>query len=112
MIVVVAVHRSDHAQLIHHAAQVREPVAQLHAAAAMLAEWERAGHETIVVAAGLEALDLARVFLSVALLKLGFRIEQIDLAGTTHLQEHDDGSRRPGVVTGPRPRVGAARSRL
>src|SRR5206468_3463939 len=84
---------------------------EFHAAAAMLAESERTGHEPVVITAGLKALDLARVLLAVALLQLGFGIEQVHLTGTTHLQQHDDGSSRPGEVTGPRPRVRSTRFR-
>src|SRR5207237_9943036 len=69
-------------------------------------------HEQVLVAARLEALDLAGVLLTAALLQLGFRIEEIDLAGPSHLQEHDDGSGLASEVTGPRPRICSTRSPL
>src|SRR5262249_48773230 len=87
MIIVLAEHRTDHAPVVGHLAHVGKQLREVHAGLAMAAEAVAAGHQPILVAAGLKALDLAGMSLTVAALKLGLGIEEIDLAGTPGLLE-------------------------
>jgi hypothetical protein len=73
--------------LIRDGRRVRERFGKIHAGAAVLFELERAAHQLIRFAAGLECLDLERMHLAIELLQLWFWIEQVHLAGTTILHE-------------------------
>jgi len=105
MVVVVADHGAHHAQLVGHAAQARQQIGEIHAAAAILAEGEGAGHEPVRAAAGLKALDLAGVLLAVPLLQLRLGVEKIDLAWAARLHEQDDRTGLGRKVARPRTQV-------
>jgi hypothetical protein len=108
VVVVVADHRPDQADVVGDAAQVREQLAELRAALPVLVELERAAHQQVVLAAGLEALDVSGVLLAVALLQLRFGVEEVDLARPADLHQQDHGLGPAGEVAGPRPQVAAA----
>src|SRR5262249_35986065 len=75
----------------------------------MFAKTVGAGHEAVLVAAGLEALDLARMSLAVAALQFGLGVEEIDLAWTAGLHEEDDGPGSTPKMAGARRQIGAPR---
>ena len=105
MVVVIADHRPDHAEVVGHGPQVGQQLGEVHTALAVLPKRVRAGHEEIRVAAWLEALHLVGVFLAIAFLQFRLRIEQVNLTGAAGLHEQDDGPGLSLEMPWPRPQV-------
>src|SRR5262249_9663196 len=74
----------------------------------LTAEAKRAGHQQVLLAARLQLLDRSGVFLAVALVQLGLRVEQVNLAGAATLEQQDHRFRTAWEIAPAGAQVGRA----